>query len=259
MHETNAPVTRGIRIKPARGARLLLLTCLLMELAMMLVGLWPAAWLIIRYGPRAETGLQWSLLIIGAVLVFNIGYLVALLAARMLIPKPVEGLFPHAADGNPPPEARRFILNSLLTKARHDPPWAQMFSSVLAQIYPLRPFFERFFGPHGKSVTLGDTADILDPSLVELGEEVVLGFRCCLSAHVFDNRGLYVRRIRIGDRALIGSYATLLPGVEVGEHAVVASHSLVPADTKIPRYEYWGGVPATKIKHLSKFAGQSQQ
>lgn len=258
MHETSAPRTRGIRIKPTRGARLLLLTCLLMELVMMLVGLWPAAGLVMRYGPRADSAWQWALIIVGAVLVFNLGYLVALLAARMIIPRPAEGFFPRADDGNPPAEARSFILNSLLTKARHDPPWAKMFSSVLTQIYPLRPFFERYFGPHSKSVTLGDTADFLDPALVEVGEEVIFGYKCCLSAHVFDNRGLYVRRIRIGDRALIGSYATLLPGVEVGEHAVIAAHSLVLTDTKIAPYEYWGGNPAKRIKNLRDSDGERQ-
>jgi hypothetical protein len=252
MTDIPAVQQAGLRLPPARAGRALLLLGLLLELVMVAVGLWPAAWIVLQFAPRAASAWQWVLIILGAVLVFNYGYLIALLIVRIITPKPAEGHFPPTADGRPPREARRFMFNVMLAKARHDPPWAAMFSSVLTRIHPLRPLFTRYFGPRTESIMLGDTCDFLDPYLVEAGRDVVFGFRCQLVAHYFDNRGLYIRRIVIGDHAVIGGNATLLAGVEIGHHAVVASHSLVLPDTKIAPYEYWAGIPARKVKDLPR-------
>jgi len=41
--------------------------------------------------------------------------------------------------------------------------------------------------------------------------------------------------------------AVLLPGVEIGEGAIVGAGALVAKDTVIPPGEIWAGVPARKI------------
>ncbi len=51
--------------------------------------------------------------------------------------------------------------------------------------------------------------------------------------------------VHICRNAIIFAGATILPGVTVGENAVVAAGAVVSKD--VPPYEIWGGVPAKKI------------
>jgi hypothetical protein len=251
MADTDVRPTAPFGIDPDLGKRLLLAVGLILELVMMAVGLWPAAWLVLRFAPSARTPGHWVLIILGAVLVFNYGYLLALLLFRLLIRIPPEGHHRIDAGEGVSPVIRRFMLSVLLIKARYEPPWAAMFSSVLTRIPPLSWPFARFFGPRTTSVTMGDTANFIDPHFVEAGKNVEFGFGCSIVAHHFDNRGMLIRRVIIGDHAVIGGQATLMAGVEVGHHAVVASCAVVYPNTKIGPYEYWSGNPAKKVKDLS--------
>ena len=47
----------------------------------------------------------------------------------------------------------------------------------------------------------------------------------------------------VGNGAVIGGGATILPGVTIGQNAVVAAGGVATKD--IPPGEVWGGVPAT--------------
>ena len=96
------------------GKRLLLWMGLLLELVMMGVGLWPAAWLVLRYGPSATTPLHWVLIILGAVLVFNYGYLVGLLVFRVALPRTKEGSYAYRLGGKVPGQLVLYMLNLLL-------------------------------------------------------------------------------------------------------------------------------------------------
>jgi hypothetical protein len=232
------------------GKRWLLFLFILVELALIGVALWPACWLMLSYAPRADTPLYWTVLIIGAILLFNYTYLITLLVLRIAIPKPKEGFYPRQPDGRPPRVAFLFMLNILLVKARYQTPWAGLFSSVLTNIFPLHYLFRRFFGPHTRSLTIGDTYRCFDPHMVEAGNNVQFGYGCTIIAHIFDNRGLLIRKVKFGDNVSVGGETTIMPGVEMGDHSILASRSLVPPDTIIKPYEYWAGVPAKKIKDV---------
>jgi len=230
------------------GKRFLLVVGLVLELIMVTAGLWPAIWLILRFGVGSSSVAAWVLVILAAVLAFNYGYLLALLAFRIIIPYPTPGLYQLGPDGRPPLVMLVFLLNTLLSKTRFDPPWAAMFSSVLTRIWPLGPLFRKYFGPRTSSTTLGDTVKLLDPYLVEAGRNVQFGFDCTIACHHFDHRGFYLAKVKIGDNAVIGGQALLCAGVEVGPHAVIAARSFVLPDTKIGAHEYWGGSPARRIR-----------
>lgn len=55
--------------------------------------------------------------------------------------------------------------------------------------------------------------------------------------------------VRIGDDAWIGTGAVIMPGVTVGEGAVVAANAVVTKD--VPPYVVVGGVPAKEIKKVT--------
>jgi len=57
---------------------------------------------------------------------------------------------------------------------------------------------------------------------------------------------------RVGRGASIGSHATLLPGIVVGEHALVGAGSVVTRD--VPAYAVVVGVPAHVVGSMRDYA-----
>lgn len=89
---------------------------------------------------------------------------------------------------------------------------------------------------------------ILDPPLVEIGANSIVGQYALLVPHVIEGARLAHHRIRIGNNATIGAHAVVLAGVSVGDNAIVATGAVVPKGSRIGDNEIWGGVPARCIK-----------
>jgi acetyltransferase-like isoleucine patch superfamily enzyme len=58
--------------------------------------------------------------------------------------------------------------------------------------------------------------------------------------------------ITIGRNVWVGAMCVVLPGVTIGDSAVIAAGSVVTKD--VPANEIWGGVPAKKIKDVPERA-----
>lgn len=113
---------------------------------------------------------------------------------------------------------------------------------------PIRYVFYRMMGAVvDRTFFFGPGTRILDPWLTEIGKNVMIGSYVTITAHAVEADTVTLAPVKVGDGALIGGEATLLPGVQVGECAVVAAGALVPKGTRIPPGEVWGGVPAKKI------------
>ena len=71
----------------------------------------------------------------------------------------------------------------------------------------------------GRGVYWPPIADIPDRALLEVGDGAIFGNRIACYAHVILRRErtlvLYVRRIRIGERALVGAGSRLGPGTQI--------------------------------------------
>lgn len=87
--------------------------------------------------------------------------------------------------------------------------------------------------------------------LLRIDEGAVVSVRTVIELHdssIPNVRGsglLKVGRVHICKRAYIGAGSVILPGVRVGEGAIVGALSLV--NTSIPDHEVWGGTPAKFI------------
>ncbi|MHA1607020.1 MAG: acyltransferase [Candidatus Freyarchaeota archaeon] len=140
---------------------------------------------------------------------------------------------------------RNWLINiSLVDAVKYfvgDPPLGQT---------ALRPPLLRLLGAKlGKGISLDD---VTDPYLVEMEDGAVAGGRSFIVSHLSRDGKLYLKKVKIGRGALIGVRSTIFPGVEIGEGAVVAAHSLVPMDTKIPPYTLWAGAPAKQVETLRR-------
>ena len=63
-----------------------------------------------------------------------------------------------------------------------------------------------------------------------------------------DEQGISTKPVVIGDDVWIGANAVILPGVTIGQHAVIAAGAVVTKD--VPDYSLVAGVPAKEIKKL---------
>ncbi|WP_049927331.1 acyltransferase [Halopiger goleimassiliensis] len=118
----------------------------------------------------------------------------------------------------------------------------------LARIAPslrLRRWFLRRLGitvGTGVSWGLEATPDVFWPELITLEDHAIVGYDATLLCHEFLQDEYRTGEVVIGERAMIGAGAIVLPGVEIGDEARVAANSLVTQD--VPPGETVAGVPA---------------
>lgn len=107
----------------------------------------------------------------------------------------------------------------------------------------------------GDNTRIGLHTTVIGP--VEIGSNVNLAQGIVVTAlnHNFtdctkriDEQGVSTAKVTIGNDVWIGANATILPGVTIGNHSVVAAGAVVTKD--VPPYSLVGGVPAKILKKL---------
>lgn len=92
--------------------------------------------------------------------------------------------------------------------------------------------------------------DAFWPEKITVGEDSIIGYCCTLLCHEFLIDELRLGEIKIGSRVMIGANSTILPGVVIGDGAIIAAGSLVNRD--VLAGEFVGGVPIKSIKSYNK-------
>lgn len=120
----------------------------------------------------------------------------------------------------------------------------------ILSLSPSRVLYYRLLGAKvGANVAIGK-ANITDPLLTELADFSIIGDGSSLIAHALTFDRFVLRRVRVGAAATVGVHAVIMPGVEIGEKAIIAALSRVNPDTRVPAREFWDGIPARKVKDL---------
>lgn len=94
-------------------------------------------------------------------------------------------------------------------------------------------------------------AVIRDHPLIHIGDYATLGQNSVITAHAITHDSIVLKQIHIGKNAVVGINCVVMPGLKLGENAVLAPGSVATIDTQIPANELWGGIPAKKIKDIS--------
>ena len=121
--------------------------------------------------------------------------------------------------------------------------------------------FPPFYTDFGKNITIGKDVFInsgchfQDQGGIEIGDGALIGHNVVLATINHDlnpkeNRKNHYAAIKIGAHVWIGSNATILPGVTIGDYAVVAAGAVVTQD--VPAMTVVGGVPARVLKTIQE-------
>jgi putative colanic acid biosynthesis acetyltransferase WcaF len=149
--------------------------------------------------------------------------------------------------------------------------WALLYRTSPRPLHSWRAFLLRLFGaqmgpdchfyPRSKvwapwnlicanQVTAGDGAEIYNPAPVTLGSHAILSQDAyvCAATHDYDNPAfpLIAYAMNIGAYAWICARASVAPGVNVGEGAVLGLGSV--ATRNLDPWTVYAGVPAIKVK-----------
>lgn len=121
--------------------------------------------------------------------------------------------------------------------------------------------FPPFYTDFGKNITIGKDVFInsgchfQDQGGITIGDGSLIGHNVVLATINHDlsphnNRKNHYAPIAIGNHVWIGSNATVLAGVTIGDWAVVAAGAVVTKD--VPPYTVVGGLPAKILKTIAK-------
>ena len=134
-------------------------------------------------------------------------------------------------------------IKQLLNRIYH------VLARLLPGAYGLRPMLHRWRGVKiGQGVFIGADVylDDLTPDKVLIEEKAEVNARCIILAH----DGYTIRPVKIRHHAMIGVGTTILPGIEIGSHAIVGANSTVSRD--IPPNCIAFGSPAKVFRFLKE-------
>lgn len=98
----------------------------------------------------------------------------------------------------------------------------------------------------------------LDPThcfLISIGDDVTMSIRVTVMAHDASTKKTLgytkIGQVHIGNHVFIGANTTVLPGVTIGDYAIIGAGSVVTHD--IPARTVAAGVPAKRICDLDEY------
>ena len=103
----------------------------------------------------------------------------------------------------------------------------------------------------------------LDPThcfLITIGDDVTMSIRVTVMAHDASTKKTLgytkIGQVHIGNHVFIGANATILPGVTIGDYAVIGADSIVTHD--VPARTVVAGVPAKEICSVDEYVARFQ-
>ncbi|KAI8018373.1 hypothetical protein LOK49_LG04G01141 [Camellia lanceoleosa] len=104
------------------------------------------------------------------------------------------------------------------------------------------------------NISIGSGTNIQDNSLVHVAKSNLAGkvLPTIIGDNVTVGHSAVLHGCTVENEAFVGMGATLLDGVFVEKHAMVAAGALVRQNTRIPCGEVWGGNPAKFLRKLTE-------
>ncbi|MBT2603612.1 acyltransferase [Peribacillus frigoritolerans] len=119
-----------------------------------------------------------------------------------------------------------------------------------------RTFLHMKVGKH-TSFALMVMPDVMFPEKISVGINTVIGYNTTILAHEYLIHEYRLGEVVIGDEVLIGANSTILPGLSIGNGAIVSAGTLVHKD--VPEGAFVGGNPMKIIYTKEEMLEREQQ
>ncbi|MBM7713869.1 acyltransferase [Siminovitchia sp. FSL H7-0308] len=141
--------------------------------------------------------------------------------------------------------------NSLWHVYKTVPFWKVIRNFIVIQLARYTPFLAmknwmyRFFLKvkvgENTSFALMVMLDVMFPEKISVGKNSIIGYNTTILAHEYLIEEYRLGDVVIGDEVMIGANSTILPGVTIGNGAIVSAGTLVHKD--VPAGVFAGGNP----------------
>jgi acetyltransferase-like isoleucine patch superfamily enzyme len=113
---------------------------------------------------------------------------------------------------------------------------------------PFSIIFFRLMGAKiGKNVQI-NSKKCFDLSLIEIGDNVVIGGYATIMCHSFERGRLILRKVKIGKNVVLGINSVVMAGAEIGEGAFITAGAILGKNKQVPPRSVYAGVPAVPVK-----------
>jgi len=113
---------------------------------------------------------------------------------------------------------------------------------------PFSILFFRLMGAKvGKNVQI-NSKKCFDLSLIEIGDNVVIGGYATIMCHSFERNRLILRKVKIGNNVVLGLNSVIMAGAEIGQGAFITAGAILGKNKQVAPYSVYAGVPAESIK-----------
>ena len=141
--------------------------------------------------------------------------------------------------------------NSLWHVYKTVPFWKVVKNFIVIQLARYTPFlgmknwlYTKFLGlkvGEQTSFALMVMLDVMFPEKISVGRNSVIGYNTTILAHEYLIKEYRLGPVDIGSEVMIGANSTILPGVNIGDGAIVSAGTLVHKD--VPAGAFVGGNP----------------
>jgi acetyltransferase-like isoleucine patch superfamily enzyme len=99
--------------------------------------------------------------------------------------------------------------------------------------------------------------DIMFPEKISVGDNSIIGYNTTILAHEYLIEEYRIGEVVIGNKVMVGANSTILPGVKIGDGAIVSAGTLVHRD--VPEGAFVGGNPMKVIYTKEEMEKRLQQ
>lgn len=150
------------------------------------------------------------------------------------------------------------INNSYHTMPELSELFAELTGQEIDENFGLFPPFYTDYGKNiklGKGVFINEGCCFQDQGGIEIGDNALIGQQVVIATLNHDlapdkRANMIPAPVKIGNNVWIGTHATILAGVTIGDNAVIAAGAVVTKD--VPANSVVGGVPAKIIKTIKE-------
>lgn len=99
--------------------------------------------------------------------------------------------------------------------------------------------------------------DTMFPEKISIGDNTIIGYNTTILAHEYLIKEYRIGEVKIGNNVLIGANTTILPGVEIGDNAIISAASLVHKNVEANTFV--GGNPMQLIYNQAELAKYNRE